>query len=405
MRISLTTLAIGLLLSAGGSLAACSSSSPVADGSAPAEYQSLSEEEEEADSNDEAEESAEAEPDLSETPQAPEGEQAPGMGMEGAQPGQQPQQQEQGEPPRATGPVATVGDEEISADTFNEQMEQQLAQMAQQMGGQVPPQFAAQIQDELLDQLIQMELIDQAIAEADLDIPEERVQERLQEFRDEFQATAAEQVGAEMDFDDYIAQMGLTEDELYDIIEESVAIEMLLEDSGVEMPTDEDVRAFYDDNPDMFTTPELVEARHLLIGAMGTTEDPAALAREIYDELQEEDVDFDTIAQRHGDQVIVDEGPIVREVPAEAQHQQPPELAEQAFALEDGEMSEPFQIQQGWLIIERIEHQEDEVIPFEEVEDQLESQLRNQTMEESLQEFLVQLESETSVQRHPENIQ
>ena len=407
MRITLSSLLIGLLVTAGAPLVGCSSSSPVADGSAPAEYQSLSDDE----AADDADDAEPSEQDLSEAP-GPQGEPTPGMeatpemeGQPGAQPQQQPQQQEAAEPPRATGPVATVGDREIPAEEFNEQMEQQLAQMAQQFGGQVPPQFADQIQEELLDQLIQMELINQAVEEADLDIPQERVEERLQEFRDEFHATAAEQFGAEMDFDDYIAQMGLSEEELHEIIEETVAIEILLEDSGVELPTEEDVRAFYDDNPEMFTTPELVEARHLIIGAMGQTDDPQALAQEIHETLQDDDVDFDTIAERYEGQVMVDEGPIARETPPEAQMQQPPEIADAAFALEDGEISDPIQIQQGWVILQRIEHRDDELIPFEEVESQLESQLRNQTLEESLQDFLAQLEADKNVERHPENIQ
>ncbi len=378
MRSKLTILIVGLLLVAGTSLIACSSSDPIPDdpSAEPTEYDSVSDDE-----DSDYSEYEEAQPPSTQTPQ--------GMGG----------QSQAGETPQAVGPVATVNGEEIPAERFN----QQLAQIEAQ-SGHLPPELVAHIQDEIIDQLVQQQLLFNAIDEAEIEVTDEQIDIRLEEFREEFQQTTQAQFDEDMDFDEFIAQMGMSPDELREVIEETVAIELLLEAEGMEMPTDEDVRAFYDDNPESFIQPENVEARHILVPPAGQDEqafeEAREIAAEIHHEITEEGVDFDEAVERRGDTVFSDDAPIARNQP-----QQPPQIEEAAFALQDGELSEPIRTQQGWLLIHRIEHHEEQMMPFEEVEDQLERELRNQAMEESLQGFLAQLQTDAEIEYHPENIQ
>lgn len=399
MRFKLATIAIGLLVAAGGSLAACSSSDPVPDegGAEAVEYTSL-EEEQDYQEYDDAEES----------PGTLGGMEAEGAQQPGMQPGQQPQA---GAPPEATGPVATVDGQEVSAEDFNQHVEM----IVQQSGGQIPPQMMDDIRDGVVEQLVQEKLLVNAIDKAGIDVDDEEVDKRIAEYRAEIEESP---FGQDMSLEEMLTQQGMNMDEFRELIEQEVAMTTLIEKEVAEMPTDEDVRAYYDDNPERFTVPESVEARQILAGVgmmAATAEDEQAWAEaeetieEIHEALQEDDADFEAIAAEYGENVVTQEGPIHRnedlgaEVPP--QYQQPQELEDTAFALEDGELSDPIRLDHGWLIIERVEHRDEQVEAFEEVEAQLEEELRNQAMAESIDGYIAQLEDDAEVEIHPENIQ
>lgn len=379
MQSKFVLLLASLTLAAGTWLAACSSGDTPGD-EAPTEqpeYESLQQ----------PDDAAVAEADT-------EGAEQPPMG-----------QPEAGDMPRATGPVATVDGVEISADEFNEQLETLQHQL-----GDVPPQYVAQMQDQIVEQLIQQQLLYNAIDEADIEVTDEQIEARLEDLRAEFRETAAPGAEEDMEFDDFVAQMGMTPEELDEVVEETVAIEMLLEQSGMDMPTEEDVREFYDENPDQFTEPESVETRILVIGpptgGMGMQQPGAEdageaeeRAREMHRRATEEDETFEELAE-DSDDVATRELPVARDQP-----HQPEELEDTAFDLEDSEISEPIETPQGWLIIQRMGYDEGGLVEFQEVEEQLERDLRNRAMEESLQEFLGQLEQDAQIERHPENIE
>ncbi len=386
MRLKLATIVIGLLVAAGGTLAACSSSDPVPDEGAvdPVEYSSM-EEDQDYEEQQPAEEQEAFE-----------------------QPGQQPPEQQAGSPPEATGPVATIDGEEVPADEFNQHMQMVL----QQSGGQLPAEMFDDIRDQILEQLVQEQLLMNAIESADIEVSSEEVDERIREYRAEVEESP---FAEDMSFDDLLAQQGLSMDEFHELIEQEVAMMKLFEAEVTEMPDDDDVRTFYDDNRDRFTVPESVEARHLLVAVMPGDDDAwdeaEEKARAIEEELAEDDADLESIAEAHGEEVVFQEGPIHRSADMEMedemgqQFQQPQELEDAAFGLEDGAISEPIRIEHGWLIIERVEHQEERVEEFDEVAEQLKDELRHQAMGESIEPYLAKLEGDAEVELHPENIQ
>ncbi len=379
MRSRLATIAIGLLIAAGGTLAACSSSGPVADdgGLEGVEYTSMEEDQEysEFEGTDDSQ-------DAFAQPQAP-----------------------AASAPEATGPVATVDGIEISADEFNRHMRT----VVQQAGGQLPPEVVGDVRDGIIEQLVQEQLLVNAIEAAGIEVADAEVEERIQEYRAEIEQSPFAQ---DMSFEDLLAQQGLSVEEFHELIEQEVAMTKLLEEEVADMPTDDDVRAYYDENPERFTVPESIEAHQLLVAVMPGEDDAREEAQQkaqtIYEKLQEEDADFESVAAEYGENVIAQKGPIHRsedlgEVPPE--FQQPTEIEDIVFALEDGELSEPFEIDHGWLIIQRIEHQDEQVEDFEEVAEQLKDELRHQAMVQGIDGYLAQLEADAEVQLHPENVQ
>ncbi len=390
MRSKLTAVFIGLLLATGTSLVACSSSGPVPDDpeTEATEYDSLQDE------DDDAESAAYEDYESAEEPAT----------MEGGQPPMGGQQQPQGSPPRATGPVATVDGEPVTADEFNERLEQEVAMMQQQFG-QVPPELLDHITEELVDQLVQQQLLFNAIDEADMEISEEDIDERVEQFRQEFLDSPQAQMEGDLDFDDVLAREGLSQQEFREIVEKEIAMEALLEERGAAEPTEEEVRQYYEDNPQDFTEPEKIEAYHVLVGVTAADEQAWEEARAEAEEIrrqvmEDEEIELETTAMERGDHVIHQQAPVFRD-----QQHQPAGVEEAAFELEDGELSEPIRTQQGWLLIERISHEDERLVEFEEVEEQLEQTLRAQAMGEAVEELLAELREEAVIELHPENIE
>lgn len=393
MHSKLTAFFIAVLLATGATLAACSSSDPVPDDATaePAEYDSVSDD----DDDDQA--------GPYEDYQSDEGMSAPAQ--EGQQPGQPPmggQQQQPASMPRATGPVATVDGEEIPAEKFNERIDQEAAMIEQQFG-QVPPELVDHIEQELIDHLVQQQLLFNAIDDADLDIEDEVVDERLEQFRQEFLDSPQAQMEEDVDFDDVLAQQGMTPEEFRDIVEKEIAMEALLEERGFEHPTDEEVREYYDDHPEDFTEPESIDAQHLLVGVTAADEqaweEARIEAKELRQQIVEEELSFEELAAQE-DHIIAQDAPVYRDQP-----HQPAGVEDAAFELEDSQISEPIRTQQGWLLIKRLEHHDEEVVAFDEIEDQLEHQLRTRAMGEEVEELIAELRAEATIEIHDENIE
>ena len=167
-------------------------------------------------------------------------------------------------------------------------------------------------------------------------------------------------------------------------------IENLIESVTV---SGEDCKNFYDENPDEFTMPDQIRARHILIGDDETSADKLAF---IQQEL-EKGVAFDVLAVEHsiepaaqqsgGDLGFFTRGRMV------------PEFEEAAFALEEpGDISEPVKSSFGWHIIKLEEKQSSSVIPFDEVEPQIEQYLVNEKRSQIYQEELEALKQEYTVE-------
>lgn len=292
----------------------------------------------------------------------------------------------------AVGPVATVNGTDISAEAFNEQTEQLQA------AGQLPPELIAHLQSQIIEELINRQLIMDAIEAADIQVTPEQIEERLAKFRQEFSEE-------DLSFDDLVAEMGMSEDEMRELVRETVAIESLLEQRGMQSPSQEEVRAYYDANPEYFARPETVEARHILLRVEDDSEEAWEEARqraeEIRAQITEEGADFAQMAQEHSDDGSAMNGGALGPLPRGVTV---PEFEEALFSLEPSEISEPVRTEFGWHIIQVEDRHEEGALEFSEVEDQLARELENQAAQEALDDLLVSLRQSATIEIHAENI-
>ena len=299
---------------------------------------------------------------------------------------------------KATGPVATIDGKPVSAEEFNKEIERIVA-------SGLPPALVGQAAPQIVQKLVDRRLIEDEIERQNVQVTDAEVEAKMQEVREEF-AKASEKMGQQASLETLVQQLGITEQELRDSIEQSIAIEKMLQKRGVNDPDPKEVRAFYDDNKTQFEQPEQVHARHILIkvdqGADEATWEAAKKRAEtIRTEAVKKGTDFAALAKEKSEGPSAPEG---GDLGFFARGRMVPEFEKAAFELKPGEISEPVRSDFGWHIIKVEEKKESGPVPFEEVDEELTAQMKNQRVNEALLAFLDELRSSRKVEIHEENI-
>jgi peptidyl-prolyl cis-trans isomerase C len=151
--------------------------------------------------------------------------------------------------------------------------------------------------------------------------------------------------------------------------------------------TDEQAKAYYDENPTLYSTTQ-IRASHILV------KDEAA-AREIREQLKADPSKFADIAkekstdktsgQKGGDLGMFGPGRMV------------PEFERAAFALKPNEISEIVKTQYGYHIIIVTERKEGERRPFDQVKEQVKATLRNKAIQEQQEKRYTDLKERANV--------
>ena len=141
--------------------------------------------------------------------------------------------------------------------------------------------------------------------------------------------------------------------------------------------SDEQVKAFYDQNPDLYSTTQ-IRASHILVKdeavAKGILDEVRAHPEKFADIAKEKSIDTAT-GQRGGDLGLFGQGRMV------------PEFERAAFALKVGELSGVVKTQYGYHIITVTERKEGERKAFEQVKEPIRATLRNKAQQEQVQTY------------------
>ena len=151
--------------------------------------------------------------------------------------------------------------------------------------------------------------------------------------------------------------------------------------------TDEEVKAYYDANPNLYSTTQ-VAASHILVKDEET-------AKQIYAELQEHPDRFAALATEKS----TDTGSAKKggELGMFGQGRMVPEFDKVAFSLKPGEISPPVKTRYGYHIIKVTERKEGERKPFDQVKEQIRTTLRNQRMQEQVDNHFAELKKAADV--------
>ncbi len=141
--------------------------------------------------------------------------------------------------------------------------------------------------------------------------------------------------------------------------------------------SEEDVREHYRMNRSRYEEPELREVRQIRIRDTG--EEGEARIRELRERLAA-GADFAALAEEHSeDRLTADRGGSLGEI---ARGDLGSTLETVIFTLPEGLVSQPVRTDRGWFILEVTSIQESQAQPFEEVRDAVERDLRDRTAEQ-----------------------
>jgi foldase protein PrsA len=239
------------------------------------------------------------------------------------------------------GVVARVGDANITEELLTKTIEQSRAEAQAQAQGSTLPEEGAEGYDAVRQQALQS-LIQQRVVQFEArecgkpcEVTPEEITAELDRIKE------ANFNGSQEDFDDFLKERKISVADARGIVRNQLQQQALFNHytRGVRF-TAADARAYYEDNPQQFTTPAGRTARHILVETKAEADRiRAEVTPENFAELAEENSTDTGSATQGGDLGQIQKGQLV------------PEFEKVAFALADGEISQPVQTQFGWHII------------------------------------------------------
>lgn len=222
---------------------------------------------------------------------------------------------------------------------------------------------------------------------------------RLQQVYDETRAGYRDDASWEM----FLGQEGLDEELFRKELRVQHTVNGLIDQVAGSDPiaiSDEEARAFYDENPELFETGDRLRARHVLarVPPDGTPQqavDGEMRAQMIRRRLAAGE-DFGEVAAETSD----DAGSKGRggEVPIFVRGEVPPKFFEEVSALEPGELSRIFRSSAGYHVAELLERLPGERRAFNDVREALKQELAARKRQARVQELVNELRSKARIQ-------
>lgn len=291
--------------------------------------------------------------------------------------------------PTITGPAARVNGVEIGAAAVNEE----LAKITQDGARNIPEDRLAKIRQNIVNRLIEEELIRQEVERQGVQVTNEEVDAEFERYKGRFKS--------EEQFNNFLKHGRTTVEEIRARLERSAALNRLLTKLGQLAVSDEDIQKAYESGLKMYTEPEQLHARHILVKVAENApadqietakkkaaealkrlkkgEDFAAVAKEISDDA--------VSREKGGDLGFFRRGVMV------------PKFEEAAFALKPGEMTkEPVRTPFGFHVIQVLERKAERVKPLDEVREQIVESLKNRNLFKARRELVERLRKEGKVE-------
>lgn len=304
--------------------------------------------------------------------------------------------------PEATGPVAHVNGKEIPAEDFNDEVER-VAQ-----SDKFPPRLLNRLTERLVDRLIDKKLMEMKLDASDVEVTEDEIDAELDSVKAEIENLARAQGKKDATLETLTKQYGITEQELRDSLRQSIALEKyLVKNHDVTLPTDEDVKSFYENNAQKFTRPEQVHAHHILVRVeKGAGEKAWEKAKKKVAKVRQRiiagEVTFAEAAQSTSEGPSAERGGDMGFISRDRLDK---DFSKAAFSLETDTLSEPVKTQFGWHLIKITDRKSSKQVPFEEVRGRLRKKLEEREVKKGLEKMMADLRDQAKIEKHMDNIE
>jgi len=293
----------------------------------------------------------------------------------------------------AYGMAAAVNGVGISNQTLERSFQEYLREQKVNIAAVRNPDRVKGMRREALDLLIDQELAWQAAQKEKVLATGPEVDEAVEAVRGKFKSDRS-----------YVAKLrmeGYTEESYREYLRRLVSARKYLDQvaAGASKVGEEEIHAFYRENPGKFLLPERVRARHILV-----TADPAAgeegkrAAREKADRILQEvraGGDFAALARKYSEDSTADRG---GDLGAFSRGTMVKPFEDAAFALEAGAVSEVVETRYGFHIIKVEERIPEQRVPEEAAKEQIRSYLQGRKAREEVQAELTRLRSAAKIE-------
>jgi len=289
--------------------------------------------------------------------------------------------------------VAVVNGVTISKDTYDRELDF-FVRRAATGGQQIPDVQMAQMKSEVLESLIDRELLFQESKKKGIQVKSDAVSDQLQKIQQRYPNKE--------EFQKLLSNMGLTESDVQAQIERGMAIQKLIDKEVTEKikVSDEETKAFYDKNPQLFQQPEQIKASHILIKVQADAPaDQKAEARKKIEDVQQKvkkGEDFATLAKTYSEGPS---GPKGGDLGYFRRGQMVKPFEEAAFSLKPDETSEIVETQFGYHLIKVNDKKPAKKMTYAEVKDRLNEHLKKQKTDSEASAYIETLRKDAKIEK------
>lgn len=249
---------------------------------------------------------------------------------------------------------------------------------------------------DIRENLINRTLLLQQAQTMGIDVKESLVAKALDEFKAAFKD--------EKDYQRALADMGFTEAMLNGQIKNGLTIKALIDKTVIQKVSvsDQQVRAYYDENPNLFRKPEQVKAAHILVkvaeNAGEAKQAEALTAIQALKVRLDNGENFATLAMENSDCPSKTKG---GDLGFFDRQQMVAPFSEAAFALQPGQTSDVVQTRFGYHLIRMTERQAEQTMPFNDVKEAILARLRQEQEGNKIDAYLEKLKERADIKRFP----
>lgn len=295
----------------------------------------------------------------------------------------------------AAGKIATVNDKVVLRQDLDREM-QLIALKLERQGRPVDAEQLKQYEVRIRETLINRTLLLQQSQAKGITVKESLVAKAMDEFKSGFQDEQAYQKA--------LTEMGFTEEMLKGQIKEGLTIKTLIDEAVIRKiaVSDQQVRAFYDENPDLFRKPEQVKASHILIqvasDANASKKAEAMASIQAIGKRIDNGENFATLAMENSDCPSKAKG---GDLGFFGREQMVKPFSDAAFALQAGQVSDVVTTSYGYHLIRVTERQPEQTMAFNDVKDAIANRLRQEQEEKKIDAYLEKLKEHVEIKRFP----
>ena len=291
------------------------------------------------------------------------------------------------------GKVAVINGVVITQAHFDKELKVHLERVSRQ-GKQISEEQITALKKDVLEGLIEREVLYQESQKAGIKIDDQKVNDQMAGIRKRFPN--------EEEFKKALASMGLTEEEVRTQIQRGLAIRGLIDQKVANkiVVTDEETKAYYDGNPQLFKQPEQVKASHILIKVEPTADDATkAAARKKIEDIRKkltDGGDFAELAKEYSEGPSAPKG---GDLGYFRRGQMVKAFDDTAFSMKINEVSGLVETRFGYHLIKVYDKKPEQTLAYADVKDKIAQRLKQEKIEKGATAYVENLKQDAKIEK------